>query len=270
MNGSTFDEIRNWAYEAAGLVFDDGKEYLVEARLRPLANKRGLESVDELVRELRHGSRELRDAVVDALTINETSFFRDPLVFEAVRTQLLPDLVERRAVTRRLDFWSAACSSGQEAVSLSILLREELPDLDRWDARILCTDISPEMVERTSAGSYSSLEVKRGLRPEQLSRNFRSEGSEFRTVPEIRSLLECRELNLTRPFPDLGRFDVVFLRNVLIYFDEETKGAILRRVSEVLRPDGVLFLGTAETANSGGGCWRRSQVGGASYYAPAA
>lgn len=241
-----FGFIQDLVRKRSAIVLDSGKEYLVEARLLPVARQSGTDGLPGLVAKLRSGDPRLVDAVVDAMTTNETSWFRDNLPFEAFTSVVVPELVAART-DRRLSIWSAACSSGQEPYSLAMLLRDALAAKPGWTARILATDLSEEMCTRTRAATYSQLEVNRGLPAPVLVRNFERSGTGWQVKPDLRSMVEVRRMNLDAPFPPMGPFDVVFLRNVLIYFDPATKRQVLERVRRVLRPDGYLFLGSAET-----------------------
>ena len=183
--------------------------------------------------------------IVDALTTNETSWFRDREPFNALTTVVLPELVKARAAARRLRLWSAACSSGQEAYSLAITLQENLPP--GWTYEIIGTDISTEMVKRAEAAQYSQVEVNRGLPAGQLVQHFERAGAHWQITPSLRRNVSFKLMNLTAPLPAMAQFDMIFLRNVLIYFDVATKKTVLRNVARLLRPDGWLFLGAAET-----------------------
>jgi chemotaxis protein methyltransferase CheR len=243
-----FDYIRDLVRARSAIVLEPGKEYLVESRLAPLARAEGHESIADLVVELRKpGSQRLQSHVIEAMTTNETSFFRDVHPFEALREQLLPELIRRRSGERALRIWSAACSSGQEAYSIAITMREHFPELASWDVRILGTDISTEMLERAREGKYAQIEANRGLPSKMLVKYFEHKGAGWQVKPELRSMLEVKAMNLVEPWGALPRMDLVFLRNVLIYFDVPTKRQVLERVRGVLRPDGYLFLGAAET-----------------------
>lgn len=224
------------------------KDYLIEARLLPIARVAAGGSLTALVSLLRRTPEgDLHLQTVEALTTNETSWFRDRNCFDAFENVLLPDLVRRRAAERRLTVWSAAASSGQEAYSIAMLLHERLGGRPAWDVRILATDVSTTMVARTQAGRYSQLEVNRGLAATRLVRYFSREGTGWQVNASLRSLVRASALNLAAPFPPLPRVDVVFLRNVLIYFPVPEQAAVLRQVRTVLRPDGYLVLGSAET-----------------------
>jgi chemotaxis protein methyltransferase CheR len=230
----------------AAIVLEPGKEYLVEARLMPLARQTGASTVSEFVlRAQQRPEPDVHRRIVDALTTNETSFFRDGEPFTAMTSMVLPELLERRAAARHLRIWSAACSSGQEPYTLAMQMQDNLPA--GWTYEILGTDISTEMLARSEAGQFTQLEVNRGLPAASLVRHFERVGTHWRVSPQIRRNVSFRRLNLAAPLPPLPSFDVVFLRNVLIYFDVETKRSVLQRVSAALKPDGWLFLGSAET-----------------------
>ncbi len=248
ITAAEFDYIRDLVRARSAIVLEPGKEYLVESRLAPLARAEGYDSIAGLVGQLRKpGSQQLQNQVVEAMTTNETSFFRDVHPFEALREHLLPELIERRAGERALRIWSAACSSGQEAYSIAITIREHFPELGAWDVRILGTDLSTEMLERAREGKYAQIEANRGLPSKMLVKYFEHKGAGWQVKPELRAMLEVKAMNLVEPWGPVPRMDLVFLRNVLIYFDVPTKRAVLERVRSVLRPDGYLFLGAAET-----------------------
>lgn len=253
----------------SAIVLNAGKEYLVESRLVPLAKAAGYADVDAYVADLqvRRNPAALR-AVVEALTTNETSWFRDADPFNTLRTTVFPTLARNRP-NRQLRVWSAACSSGQEAYSIS-MVAAETPAIAGWRLEVIGTDLSEEMVRRASTGEYSQLEVNRGLPATSLVRHFERAGAGWRIHPSIREGVSFRTGNLTRPFPAMGRFDIVFLRNVLIYFDVQTKRDILRRVREVMAPDGYLFLGAAEMTMGVDDNWDRIPSGRSSVYQPRA
>jgi chemotaxis protein methyltransferase CheR len=245
---SDFDYIRDVVRRHSAIVLEPGKEYLVESRLVPLARKEGEQSIASLVARMRaERTGALTGRVVDAMTTNETSFFRDNHPFDAMQKRVLPELVRARAGERRLSIWCGASSSGQEPYSLTMLLKDVLSTHPGWSASLLATDLSTEMLERTRAGLYTQLEVNRGLPVAMLVRHFDKVGTQWQVKQDLRTMVKTRPLNLAVPFPPIGTFDVVFLRNVLIYFDAATKKAVLQRVRQVLRPDGYLFLGGAET-----------------------
>ncbi|GAB7049753.1 CheR family methyltransferase [Catenuloplanes indicus] len=230
----------------ASIVLAPGKEYLVEARLIPVARQVGAASVTEFLANMqRRPDPTHQRMIVDALTTNETSWFRDREPFTALTEQILPDLISARATSRKLRFWSAACSSGQEPYSLAITLQQALPA--GWNYEIVGSDISTEMIKRAEAGEFSQVEINRGLPAAQLVHYFERAGAHWRIAPSLRRNVSFTRLNLTAPLPPMPPFDVVFLRNVLIYFDVDTKRTVLRNIGRMLRPDGWLFLGAAET-----------------------
>ncbi|GAA3531349.1 CheR family methyltransferase [Nocardioides daeguensis] len=243
------------------MVYDEGKEYLVEARLNPLAAARGL-GLEEYVARLAFDADERRK-VVDALTINETSWFRDHTPYQAFTDAMLPALLERRQITRRLRIWSAACSSGQEAYSIAMLLDQHLPP--GWSYEIVATDISTAMLERVRAGRYSQVEVNRGLPATSLVRYFTRVGRDWEITERLRERVTVKHLNLAAPYVGLGSFDVIWLRNVLIYFEAATKQDILRRMLPMLADDGYLLLGSSETTLDMpadlAAAWQREQIG---------
>ena len=244
-----FAYVRDLVQRRSAVFLDDGKEYLVESRLLPIAQASGEGTLDRLVARLR-GSPDgpLHTQVVEAMMTNETSWFRDHHPYHALESVILPDLLARRATQRRLTAWSAAAASGQEAYSIAMVLHERLVGDPSWHLCVLATDLSEEMVRRTRAGRYSQLEVNRGLPAARLVRHFTRAGTEWQVNEPLRRLVDARQLNLAAPFPPLPPVDVLFLRNVLIYFQEETRRQIFDRVRKVLRPDGYLVLGSAETA----------------------
>ena len=222
-------------------------DYLFESRLQHLIRDRGLSSVSHLVAALRSApGSALERSVAEAMTINETSFFREPAAFDLLRDSLLPALIERRRAPRTLRFWSAACSSGQEAYSLAMLLREDFPQLVSWSLDILGTDISAGMIARAAAGRYSSVETGRGLPTSLLLRYMYRAGEEWEVKPALRSLcrFQLRNLCTCPPLPQLC--DVIFLRNVLLYFPPATRSRVLHTMHRSLAPDGILFLGASE------------------------
>jgi chemotaxis protein methyltransferase CheR len=244
----SFAYIRALVQQHSAIVLEDEKTYLAETRLLPLARREGFQSLNDLVKHLQLAAGAgLRRQVIEALTTNETSFFRDLHPFENMRRTLVPDLIRRRLAERRLSIWCAACSSGQEPYSVAMLLREHFPLLQSWDVRILASDLSTEMIDRARLGRYNQLEVNRGLPARLLVKFFRKDGEEWQVNDDLHRLVEFRPLNLIEALPPLAPFDLVLLRNVLIYFDVQVKAEVLGRVRRVLRPDGYLILGGAET-----------------------
>jgi chemotaxis protein methyltransferase CheR len=267
ISGSDFDFVRRFIRDEAGIVLETGKEYLVEARLTPLAQAQGFAHASSLIDEVRRASRSpLSRRVVDALTTNETSFFRDVEPFEVLRTEVLPELVSARRTTRALHIWCAAASTGQEPYSLAMLIEEHFPELHDWRVTILATDISTDALVRARAGRYSQFEINRGLPARYLIKYFDKVGLDWEIHASIRRRVEFREMNLARTWPPMPHADVVFLRNVLIYFDVDTKRNVLARVRRILRPDGYLFLGAAETTVNLDDAFRRAPWGRASCF----
>lgn len=249
ISAETYAYVRELVYRRAAIVLEAGKEYLVEARLGPVARQAGLPSIDDLVRKLRGDEKgPLVTQVVEAMTTNETSFFRDVHPFESLKAKILPDLVAARSATRSLKIWCAAASTGQEPYSIAMTIKEHFPQLDSWNVSIVATDINATVLGRARAGIFRPLEVNRGLPAPMLVKYFEREGADWRIKPSIRQMVSFQELNLLETqWPIFGGQDLVFIRNVLIYFDVPTKRQILGRIRKVLRPDGFLFLGGAET-----------------------
>jgi chemotaxis protein methyltransferase CheR len=229
------------------LVLEPGKEYLLKARLSPLAEKNGHGSISQCIAQLRSGDENLATEVVEAMVTTETSFFRDLHPFETLRSSVLPQLIEHRRGQKRLNFWCAASSSGQEPYSLAILIQEYFPELEDWRIQFSATDISLGMIHRARLGRYSQLEVNRGLPTRLLLKWFRQEGSFWFLDERIRNMVTFSRLNLAERWPAMPMWDLVLLRNVMIYFDTEVRRAILRNVRERLSADGFLVLGGAET-----------------------
>ncbi len=248
MTDQEFDLVRKLLHEQSAIVLDGDKHYLVESRLGPLLQRRNLKSIGELIAQVRgEPGNGLRREIVEAMVTTESLFFRDHHPFEALRRVVLPDLVARRREERRLAIWCAASSTGQEPYSVLLLLREHFPELAGWKLTLLATDLSREVLARAREGRYSQIEVNRGLPAALLVKYFEQHGTHWQLKPALRGLVDFQELNLARPWPLVPRMDLVLLRNVMIYFDVETKKSILNRLSRVLRPDGYLMLGGAET-----------------------
>ncbi|GAC1336141.1 MAG: protein-glutamate O-methyltransferase CheR [Beijerinckiaceae bacterium] len=242
-----FEALRHFLHQRSGISLDGDKLYLVESRLLPVARAAGLADLSALVKRVQIGDSELGQSVVDAMTTNETFFFRDRLPFEKFRNVMLPELLAARSAERRLRIWCAACSTGQEPYSLAMILDEEARRLAGWRIDIVATDISRRAVESARAGLYSQFEVQRGLPITHLLRYFQRAGDRWQINEFLRSRVGFRELNLMADFRTLGNFDAIFCRNVLIYFDVPTKRDILARLCRTLAPDGYLVMGAAET-----------------------
>lgn len=241
------DYLRAVVMRNSGNHVDSARDYLFESRLQPVLRDRGFDSLAQLVAALRmDAGPHLQRSVAEAMTINETSFFRDSATFDLLREELLPALLAARRERRTLRMWSAASSSGQEAYSLAMLLREHFPALASWKVEIVGTDISAAMVERSRAGRFQRIEINRGLPARLLLKYMVRTGDEWEAAPEIRSLCTFYQRNLCDPSPRAERFDVILLRNVLIYFPAETRHRILLDVHRTLAPDGVLMLGMSE------------------------
>ncbi len=251
MQAADFDYIARLIKDEAGITLERGKEYLVTSRLDPVAKSLGYPDIAALVLYLRNsGDEQQRRQLVESLTTHETSFFRDREPFEALRSKIIPDLIEKQKDKRELAIWCGAASSGQEPYSLCMLIREEFPQLKNWKIDFVATDISRQILDRCETGVYSQMEVNRGLPVKLLVKYFDQKGSEWIVKPELRSMVSFKELNLLRSFAILPRCDLVLLRNVLIYFDVPTKREILEKVARTLKPHGVMLLGTAESTLS--------------------
>jgi chemotaxis protein methyltransferase CheR len=267
ISDTDFSYVRDLIYRQAAIVLEKEKSYLVEARLSPLLRKHGFRSLTEMIAQMRRQPNNgLRFDVVEAMTTNETSFFRDIHPFELLKKKVLPDLIKRRAALRQLNIWCAAASSGQEPYTILLLLRENFPELSAWKVNFLATDISKEMLDRCREGCYSQLEVNRGLPAPLLVKYFQKIGTEWQITEKLRRLIDFRQLNLAQPWPVLPAMDVILMRNVLIYFDVETKKTILARVRKTLKPDGYFFLGGAETTLNLDDSFKRVQVDKTAYY----
>jgi len=242
-----YDYLRKLLKERSGLLLSADKQYLVESRLTPVMRKVGLASLAELVMKLKGGNEELTVDVVEAMTTNESFFYRDKIPFEHFRDAIIPQLMTARARERRIRIWCAAASTGQEPYSLAMTIKEMKDKLGGWRVDILGTDISTDVLEKAKAGVYSQFEVQRGLPIQLLVKYFTQAGDTWQIAPEIRAMVHYRPHNLLAEFAALGRFDIVFCRNVLIYFDQDTKSSVLNRIARQLEPDGYLVLGAAET-----------------------
>jgi chemotaxis protein methyltransferase CheR len=248
MTPHDYEFLRKLLKARSGLVLSAEKHYLVESRLLPVARKAGLFNLTGLVAKLRGPDAEpLTVEVVEAMTTNESFFFRDKIPFEHFRQTIMPTLLAARTASRRIRIWCAAASTGQEPYTLAMCLKEMGRDLHGWNIEILASDISTGVLEKAKSGVYSQFEVQRGLPVLMLIKYFTQVGEMWEIAPEIRSMVTFRPLNLLHDFGHLGTFDVVFCRNVLIYFDQETKIDVLNRLARVTAPDGFLALGGAET-----------------------
>ena len=246
MTPADYDFLRKLLKERSGLDLAADKQYLVESRLVPLARRSGLADIPDLVQKMKSGAEALITDVVEAMTTNETFFFRDKLPFDHLNG-ILPALLSARASRKSLRIWSAACSTGQEPYSIAMCLKERAAELAGWRIEIVATDLSQEVLEKSRAGVYSQFEVQRGLPIQLLVKYFTQKSELWQINADIRAMVAHRQLNLLQDFSHLGKFDVIFCRNVLIYFDQPTKLSILERIARMMEPDGVLMLGAAET-----------------------
>jgi len=242
-----YEYLQKLLKDRSGLILSTDKRYLVESRLIPLARRAGVAGISELVQKMKNGSEPLIIGVVEAMTTNETFFFRDKVPFEHFSQTIMPTMLEARKARRSIRIWCAACSTGQEPYSLAMMLKDMGPTLAGWRVEIIATDLSQEVLEKSKAGIFSQFEVQRGLPIQMLVKYFTQVNELWQISAEIRSMVQFRQLNLLQDFSHLGVFDVIFCRNVLIYFDLEAKVDVLDRLARVVEPDGFLTLGAAET-----------------------
>jgi chemotaxis protein methyltransferase CheR len=248
MKQDNFTWICKHLFDTTGLVLGPDKLYLVESRLSPVARKYNAPDLDALTDAVRAGrNADLMRDVTDAMMTNESFFFRDGKPFDQFRTVVLPRLLQARANTKTIRIWCAAASTGQEPYTIAMILKEEAAKLPGWRIEIVGTDLSREALDRAKLGAYSQFEVQRGLPITLLVKYFKQDGDRWLIAPELKTNITFKELNLLSEFTALGTFDVVFCRNVLIYFDQPTKARILEKISRMMPPDGVLYLGGAET-----------------------
>ena len=247
MRVADFDVLADIVKKRSGLVLSKDKAYLLETRLMPVARKHGLKGLEELADQVRRGNEALVSDVTEAMTTNESLFFRDSKPFDQFKAAVLPGLMKARENQKRIRIWSAACSSGQEPYSLCMLIKEAGPSLADWRFDITATDISMEMINKAKAGIYTQFEVQRGLPITLLIKYFRQNGDKWTLDSAVRSMVQYQPFNLLESPASLGQFDIVFCRNVLIYFDQATKGKVLDGIANQLADDGVLYLGGAET-----------------------
>jgi chemotaxis protein methyltransferase CheR len=242
-----YEYLRKFLKDSSGLDLSADKQYLIESRLLPIARKAGLPGITELVQKMKGGSAGIAPQVVEAMTTNETFFFRDKVPFDHFRDAIMPEVLQARASRRSIRIWCAAGSTGQEPYSLAMCLKEMSAVLAGWRVEILATDLSLEVLEKSKAGLYSQFEVQRGLPIQMLVKYFKQTGELWQINADIRAMVQHRQLNLLHDFSQRGVFDVIFCRNVLIYFDQDTKVNIFRRLAKVTEADGFLALGAAET-----------------------
>jgi chemotaxis protein methyltransferase CheR len=242
-----YEYLRKLLRDHSGLDLSADKQYLIESRLLPLSRKSGLSGISELVQRMKGGSASIITQVVEAMTTNETFFFRDKTPFDHFRDSITPEILRARASRKSIRIWCAAGSTGQEPYSLAMCLKEMSAAIAGWRVEILATDLSQEVIEKSKAGLYSQFEVQRGLPIQMLVKYFKQTGEIWQINPDIRAMVQHRQLNLLHDFSQFGVFDVIFCRNVLIYFDQNTKIGIFNRLARTTEPDGFLVLGAAET-----------------------
>ncbi len=262
-----FRFVREMTKTHSAISLDESKRYLVHSRLLPLARDGGFSSVPAFISDLRlrpFGDAHVR--TIEALATSETSFFRDLHPFDALKDDIIPALMRERAGTRSLTFWSAGCASGQEALSLAMLIHESFPQLRAWNLQILATDMSHQMVEKASSGRYRQHEVNRGLPARLLVRYFSQERNRWKASQEVLGMIRFFQHNLLDEWTVIPRVDLLFMRNILIYFDVETRVKMLAKVKRVLRKDGLLLLGTAETAFNIDDSYERVKIGRSVFY----
>ena len=247
MNPPDYEYLRKLLKDHSGLDLSADKQYLIESRLLPLARKAGLAGLPELVQKMKGGSPAFIAQVVEAMTTNETFFFRDKIPFDHFRDTIMPEMLQARVARKTLRIWCAAGSTGQEPYSIAMCLKEMSAALTGWRVEILATDLSQEVLEKSRAGIYSQFEVQRGLPIQLLVKYFRQIGELWQINADLRAMVQHRQLNLLHDFSQLGSFDVIFCRNVMIYFDQDTKTNIFGRLARTIEPDGFLVLGAAET-----------------------
>jgi len=247
VNQHEYEFLCKFLKDNSGLDLSSDKQYLLESRLLPLARNAGLPGISDLVQKLRTSSGSLGTQVVEAMTTNETFFFRDKTPFDHFRDAILPELLKGLANRKSIRIWCAAGSTGQEPYSLAMCLKETASALNGWRVEILATDLSKEVLEKSKAGIYSQFEVQRGLPIQMLVKYFKQMGELWQINADLRAMVQHRQLNLLHDFSQLGAFDVIFCRNVLIYFDQDTKINVFNRLAKATEPDGFLVLGAAET-----------------------
>jgi chemotaxis protein methyltransferase CheR len=242
-----YEYLRKLLKDHSGLDLSADKQYLIESRLLPLSRKCGVAGISELVQKMKGGAPSIVSQVVEAMTTNETFFFRDKVPFEHFRDAVMPELLKARAARKSIRIWCAAGSTGQEPYSLAMCLKEMSAALAGWRVEIIATDLSQEVLEKSRSGIYSQFEVQRGLPIQLLVKYFKQNGELWQINADIRAMVQHRQLNLLHDFSQLGNFDVIFCRNVLIYFDQDTKINIFGRLARTMEADGFLVLGAAET-----------------------
>ncbi|NPA95695.1 MAG: protein-glutamate O-methyltransferase CheR [Thermodesulfobacteria bacterium] len=262
MNPEQFRFFSTLVKESSGIALSKGKEYLLESRLNELARVLGLRDINELYRKAKFNpSPKLKEQIIEAMTTNETYFFRDQHPFEALRKEIIPELIEKRKDKKTLRFWSAACSTGQEPYSIAIILEEHFPQLKTWRREIIASDISQQAIDKGKEGRFTQVEVNRGLPIQLLIKYFKQQGAFWIVDQKLKRLIRFKKVNLMGPLIGISNIDVVMCRYVLIYFDQKTKQAILEKIVKVLNPGGYLFLGATETPVGLPSCMKRKTFG---------
>ena len=261
MNSLDLQVVIDLVLRKSGIVLDASKQYLVEARLGVIAKSSGLPSISALVSQLRqpHGMV-IERMIVDAMTTNETTFFRDVIPFDALKSVVLPEIISRRAAERSMAIWCAASSTGQEPYSLAMLMRDSFPQLAGWNITFIASDLSRDVLARARAGRFSQLEVNRGLPAAFLVKYFTKSGIDWEIRDEFKKMIDFREINLLEAWPAMPPLDLVLIRNVLIYFGNESKKQILGKIGRVMHPAGYLFLGGSESTMNVDDSFERVQV----------
>jgi chemotaxis protein methyltransferase CheR len=248
-----FKIIAKYIHAISGISLDQSKAYLIETRLGSLLQKTGCSSYRDLYRKAKaDASKVIERKIIDAISNNETLFFRDPSSFDVLRHKILPDLIDLRSskssfLPPQIRIWSAACSTGQEVYSIAIVLKELLSDLKKYNLKLIGTDISDAAIAQSSYGSYNKFEIKRGLQADKLAKYFTRNGDGWKIKDEIRSMAMFRKLNLMSPFTGVGKFDIVLCRNVAIYFNLEDRKKLFEKIADVMEPDGYLLIGSTES-----------------------
>ncbi len=260
---SDFEYIREFAREEAAIVLEPGKEYLVQTRLEPIVKEEGYDSIASYLSKMRseRGFSSMHSKVIDALTTNETLFFRDFHPFETLKSEILPEIIKRRSQEKKFAIWSAASSTGQEAYSIAMLILENFPQVANWEVEIVGTDLCSKAVNKAQEGLYSQLEVNRGLPLPLLAKYFKQEEKQWRIKEDLKRMVSFRQMNLIQNWGSLPTFDIVLIRNVMIYFEVEVKRRILGEIRKVLHPEGYLFLGASETTMNIDSDWQPVSVG---------
>jgi len=267
INPDDFDYITKIVYENSAIVLNHGKEYLVESRVAPLAAQHGFSSIANFVTKLRAMPySQMHQDLIEAMTTNETSFFRDIHPFNAIRKDVLPGLIAARSTTKKLHIWSGACSSGQEPYSMAMLIREHFPRLNTWNVSITASDISEDILAKARSGSYGSIEINRGLPTIFMVKYFEKNGVDWQVKKPLQDMIRFRQMNLIGKWPPIPKSDIIMLRNVMIYFDKASKQSILNQIRRILQPDGYLFLGSAETTFNLDDSFERKMFGRAVSY----